>query len=111
MPITLAHSGEIGNPCRQRDFTDVTVRIRADRVREAPREPEESGDRVLENDLGASLLFVLLFVSSIFALPLVLAWLEKPHQARWTLRAVRTRLRVESASEQSAGPSAEVAPR
>jgi hypothetical protein len=35
---------------------------------------------LLENDLGASLLFVFMFLSGVFALPLLLAWLERPHQ-------------------------------
>jgi hypothetical protein len=44
---------------------------------------------LLENDLGASLLFVFVFLSAVFALPLLLAWLERPHQTRALQVAVR----------------------
>jgi hypothetical protein len=41
---------------------------------------------VFSNDLDQSLIFVAIFLTSIFTLPLLLAWMEQPHDVGRALR-------------------------
>ena len=41
---------------------------------------------MFDNDLGASLVFALLFLSSLVGLLFLLAWLEQPASERWRPR-------------------------
>ena len=58
---------------------------------------------MFSNDIGQSLLFTAVFLASIFALPLLLAWLDQPRQdqgasPRAVTRASKTRSLIDPAS-------------
>jgi hypothetical protein len=54
--------------------------------------PEVSFQSVFSNDIGQSLLFTAVFLASIFTLPLLLAWLDQPHDVRGAFSSVTDRV-------------------